>query len=372
MKTVPSASPADIAARLDALGAALPARGKVLIVPHDYPDPDAMASAGAVHLLLARRFGVRSQIVHSGLIARAENREMARHFRYRPKRLEDIRPPRGSLPAIFVDARPGSGNVTVPRWMKPVAVFDHHPVPHGAAPPPGLFIDIRPATGACVSLLSEYLAAAQITVPPWLAACMVYAIETETVDFTRGAAPADREAYLSLLPRASLRILGAIKHAPLPQMYFVLLREAISNARIFGRVAWSHLASVPQPEIVAEIADRLLRLQRITFSFCTAVHGETLVISMRTDRRHARSGAMLRAAIGKLGAAGGHDRMAAGTIPMAGLNDADRAALTDRIRRALLKRMEPRTAFRFDSEAFPSRPLAQTPADAPDSAPTTP
>ena len=357
-------TPEEIGERLVRLQAALPARGRVLIVPHDHPDPDALATAGALHLLLEKRFGLRSQIVHSGMVARAENREMARHFRYRLAGLDTMRVPRRSVPALFVDARPGSGNVTTPRWMKPVAVFDHHPVPHGWAPPPGAFSDIRPSIGACASLLQEYLAVSSIPVPSWLASCMVYAVGVETVDFTRGGSPVDREAILALLPRASLRILGAIKHAPLPPLYFTQLQEAIANARLYGRVVWSHLAEVPHPEIVPEIADRLARIERISFSFCTGFHGDSLVVSIRSNRRDARCGSIIRAAVGGLGPSGGHDRMAAASIPVGGMAPPDREALVERVRHSLLKRMERRSPSRSAPGTLPSRRLAPAATEA--------
>ncbi len=357
-------TPEEMNERMSRLEAALPGRGRVLIVTHDHPDPDALATAGALHLLLERRFGLRSRIVFSGIVARAENREMARHFRYRLAGLDAVRVPRRSVPAVFVDARPGSGNVTTPRWMKPVAVFDHHPVPRGWEAPPGAFVDIRPSVGACASLLHEYLAAAAIPVPSWLASCMVYAVGVETVDFTRGGSPVDRDAVLALLPRASLRVLGEIKHAPLPTLYFTQLQQAIANARLYGRVAWSHLAEVPHPEIVPEIADRLARIERISFSFCTGFHGDSLVVSVRSNRRDARCGSLVRAAVGGLGPAGGHDRMAAASIPAGGMDAVQREQLVDRIRHALLKRMEGRRSPRAAPGTLPARRLTPAAADA--------
>lgn len=363
MKSTRASTPEEMRERLSRLEAVLPGRGRVLIVTHDHPDPDALATAGALHLLLERRFGVRSRIVFSGMVARAENREMARHFRYRLAGLDSVRVPRRSLPAVFVDARPGSGNVTTPRWMKPVAVFDHHPVPRGWAPPSGAFVDIRPSIGACASLMHEYLAAAGVAVPSWLASCMVYAVGVETVDFTRGGSPVDRDAVLALLPRASLRVLGEIKHAPLPPLYFTQLQEAIANARLYGRVAWSHLAEVPHPEIVPEIADRLARIERISFSFCTGFHGDSLVVSVRSNRRDARCGSLVRAAVGGLGPSGGHDRMAAASIPVGGMDPAQREQLVERIRHSLLKRMEGRSPPRATPGTLPSRRLAPAVAD---------
>jgi len=46
---------------------------RILILPHNDPDPDAVASALALQYLLAERSNVASQIAYRGLIGRAEN-----------------------------------------------------------------------------------------------------------------------------------------------------------------------------------------------------------------------------------------------------------------------------------------------------------
>ncbi|MCX7818284.1 MAG: DHHA1 domain-containing protein [Kiritimatiellae bacterium] len=369
------ALPPTAAERLALLDRRLPRRGRLLIVPHDYPDPDALASAGALHLLLERRWHLPSRIVYTGAIARAENREMVRHFRHRLWPLESLHPPRRPAPVLLVDARPGSGNVTLAPWMRPIAVFDHHPLPHHPAAPLPPFADIRPHLGACTSILHEYLEAAGVEPPAWLAACMVYAIESETMDFTRGGAPEDRAAYLSLLPRASLRLRGLIRHAPLTADYFSLLREALANARVYGHTAWSHLAAVPNPEIVPEIADRLARLERVSYAFCTAFREDTLLVSIRSNRRNARCGAIIRAVVGRRGSGGGHDRLAAGAIPVPGLDAAQRTALLEQIRAQLLKMLAPRGRAPAAQGAARARALAgepSSPSTAPATAPATP
>lgn len=360
--------------RLEELAAVLPRHGRVLVVPHDYPDPDAMASAGAMHLLLEHRFRLHARIAFSGVVARAENREMLRHFRYKWWPMEDVRAPRrGTLPAVVVDAQPRAGNISLPRWSSPVAVFDHHPEGRGVREKVA-FVDIRPRTGACASMLHGYLAACDIPVPPWLAACMAYAISTETVDFTRGFTDLDRTAYLTLLQRANLRTLGAIVHAPLPALYYAQFKQAIDRARIRGRVAWSHLDDSPQPELVPQIADSLARIERISWTFCSGFHGDTLIVSMRSKRRDARCGSLLKRVFRGRGPAGGHDRMAAGSMSAAGLDAAAREALVEDIQHRILRQIERRggEAEKPDPGPPPSRPLAVPEGGPPPSPPAVP
>jgi c-di-AMP phosphodiesterase-like protein len=110
----------------------------------------------------------------------------------------------------------------------------------------------------------------------------------------------------------------------LPRAYFSHLQEAITNARRIGNVAWSHLRAVEQPEIIAEVADLLLRMEGTRWSFCTANLNGGLVISMRSSQRGARCSHILRSVIRGSGTSGGHHRMAAGYIRMEKLSPAQR------------------------------------------------
>jgi len=342
--------------RLEELRAALPPKGRVLIIPHDYPDPDALASAAAAHLLLDKHFGLHSRIVFTGMVSRAENREMLRHFRYKWQLLGQVRATKHRIPCIYVDTKPRAGNVTMPSFGKPVAVFDHHPLTR-RNPLGGIFVDVRAGAGASVTILNEYLVAAGIAVPKWLAAVMAYGIATETLDLSRNCTPEDMQAYTALLSRANMSILGEIRHASLPPTYYAQLQEAIANAQVYGRVAWTHLRAVAQPEIVAEVADLLARMERTTWSFCTAWQGDALLISLRSSQKGARCGQLLKRVVRRQGSAGGHHWMAAGALNMEGVPDPEREARRDALVRALLSGIERRPLAGGEPIELVARPL---------------
>lgn len=327
---------------LENLAKVLPARGPVLIIPHDYPDPDALAAAAAVQLLLAQRYQLHGKIVYSGIVSRAENKEMIRHFKYGLTLTQQWRAGRDKQPAIFVDTAPWHGNVTRLPALKPIAVFDHHH--HGRyKAPANMLIDINPAFGATSTRLWEYLYVANIQIPKWLAAIMAYAITTETIDFIRHASERDITAYTVLLNQCNLKILGQIKNASVPRAYYSYLAEAVTNAQTYGRVIWTHLANVKQPEIVAEIADLLLRLERITWAFCTGFTDDRLIISIRSEPVNPHCGKLLRALIGRQeGSAGGHEQAAAGYIEVAALSAAERLQRRAALETKLLSKIEGR------------------------------
>lgn len=357
-------SQSDLIQALDALGAVLPSRGRVYILPHNYPDPDALASAAGVHLLLAKRYRLTGQIVFSGEVSRAENRELLRQFKYPWRVWDQESRPRRETPCVLVDTSPWSGNVTLPDFVRPVAVIDHHPVRRRRKGESQLFLDIRVGTGATCTMIYEYLAASEIPIPRWLATVMTYAIASETLDLSRDSTPQDLEAYVALLSRANLSNLGRMRHAPLPRTYYAHLQAAMENAQVYGRVAWTFLPKVQMPEIVAEVADLLHRLERVTWAFCIAFFQDRLLVSIRSSDPRARCGRLLKKHVGRAGSAGGHHHMAAGNIDMTGMDATARAALRDDLIQGLVIAIERRSARTGAGEEEPivAQPLVEPPS----------
>jgi nanoRNase/pAp phosphatase (c-di-AMP/oligoRNAs hydrolase) len=324
--------------RLEQLGAVLPRGHRVLIIPHDFPDPDALAAASALHVLLDKKFGMHSQIAFSGEVSRAENKELLRRLCCRWHRLSDLNNKGAGMYCILVDTAPWSRNVTLPRGAKVLAVLDHHEHRVSSAKQPP-FCDIRAGTGATTTIAFEYLKAAGLEPPRWLAAIMAYAIVSETLDLSRETATDDLRAYSELVAHADLRVVGKIRHAPLVRSYYARLQEALSEARVLGSVVWTHLSHIEQPEIVAEVADLLLRMEGARWSFCTAHMSGRIFVSIRSNKAGARCSRILRSAIGRNGAAGGHDQMAAGYLEVGSATGFDREEKRMDLARTLVRHM---------------------------------
>jgi len=341
--------------RLELLGSVIPRKRRLFIMPHDFPDPDALASAAAMHLLLDKRFGIHSQIVFNGTVSRAENKELLRRLRYKWSQTNALTPPCRPVFSILVDTAPWSANITIPSFVRPVAMIDHHCHTRGQVHR-DLYADIRSEAGATTTIMHEYLKAAQITPPRWLAAIMAYAISSETRDLSREYESADVQAYLELAARADLKVVGKIRHAPLPRSYFTLLQEALTNARKYDKAAWSHLSAITQPEIVAEVADLLLRMEGLRWSFCTAYVNDGLFVSLRSNQAGARCSRLLRAVIGRKGSSGGHDSMAAGFLDLKGVSEAERSDRRQAMVGAILGKIFKKAPVEFDKIEQLSQP----------------
>ena len=70
----------EIQRKLDALTTVVKDEDRVLILMHDNPDPDAIASALGLQYLLEHIANRPSLISYAGIVGRAENRAMLKHL----------------------------------------------------------------------------------------------------------------------------------------------------------------------------------------------------------------------------------------------------------------------------------------------------
>jgi nanoRNase/pAp phosphatase (c-di-AMP/oligoRNAs hydrolase) len=309
-------------------------RGRWLVLTHDHPDPDALASAVAMTRLLRGAFGRRATAAYGGIIGRAENREMVRTLKLRLSHVRHLQLNRFQH-FVLVDTQPHTGNNQLPPKVVPAIVLDHHPRRPATKGVP--YPDIRPEYGATATLVAEYLLASGLRVTSHEATALVYAIRTETRDFGREASGPDKRVYDLLLPQVRKEDLARIQHPRLPLSYFALLHRALERLHGMENLVISHLGPVPQPDIVPEIADLLLRLEGKAWALCTGRHGDRLYLSLRTTNGRADAGRLMRRLVGANGRGGGHGTMAGGWVPAATEEERQQLRLSERMATALRK-----------------------------------
>src|SRR5258708_6920294 len=298
--------------------------GRWLVLTHDNPAPDALASAVLLCSLLRRAFKQRATAAYGGIVGRAENREMVRSLHLKISHIRHLSLKRYQRFAL-VDTQPRTGNNQLPAELQPDVVIDHHPV-RKATLAAG-FLDIRPTYGATATLLGEYLLAAGIRPTHGLATALMSAIRSETQDFPREFAGPDKAIYDELFPLANHHLLARIQNPRLPPSYFGNLHEALERLESVDSLILSHLGAVEQPDIVPELADLLVRMDGKTWSLVTGTYGDRLYLSIRTTNPRADAGALMRRLIGRGGKGGGHGRTAGGWIDAAKLGPPERLRL---------------------------------------------
>lgn len=286
-------------------------KGKIIIIVHDNPDPDCLASAMALQHLFMMKLNRDSTITFSGMIGRSENIAMAKELQIplTPLGIVDLK---DYQVVCMLDTQPGTGNNSLPEQTRVDIVIDHHPLRESTKV--CRWVDVRSDYGATATILYEYLLAQNVSISTKLATAIYYAIKSETQDLGREANLPDKEAYLRLFPLANKRLLFEITYPKLPVEYFLTIGHALANARIYEKALIADLKDVVFPEVVAEMADFLLRLENIETVLCIGHYSTELVLSMRTERHDLNAGEIIKKVVYGLGKAGGHGMMSGGKI----------------------------------------------------------
>lgn len=292
---------------------------RCLIVTHDNPDPDAIASGWALHCLITEKLGLPTRFVAGGAIVRAENRHMVELLQP-PLDLVDRIHAEPHTATILVDCGPGARNHLLTREsVAPMAVIDHHL--NGTNGARLVFKDIRPRVAAAASIAAGYLREQRIEPGEKLATAMQYAIRTETTGCECRHSRLDRSAILWLTARAEPELLAEIENAPLSREYFGDLVLAMQGTFLYANAAFCLLPRAHCAEIVGEVADLLIRCQGVQRVFCGAVAGSDLIVSTRTRGETDNAAKLLQKTLDGIGFGGGHVHRAGGKIPgVAGRN----------------------------------------------------
>ena len=305
----------------------------VAVFVHNNPDPDALASAFGLRILLKKLGFTRVRgIYFSGLIGRAENREMIRLLKIHLTPTEKARRYE-KWQTVLVDCQPYTGNLTLPEGLKPTAVIDHHPLRKKTTRLP--FYDVRPQYGACSTIIAEYFQAAGVPVPGDAATGFCYGISSETRRLARDGSAADRTAYLHLLSLASFKRLSQIEYSRLSREFIDHLSKVLLKAFYCKNFACALLDDIPYPDFPAEMADFLLRIRGISWSLCLGQHGDTLYVSIRSTNPRAEASSLIRRILPRQGKSGGHGMVAGGQVR---IDCADPARLMG-LKRSILDKM---------------------------------
>ena len=295
---------------LTSLLQALDRPGPLVILPHDNPDPDSLASAAALKFMAATLIKREAHIVLGGIVGRAENRAMLTYLNITLVPVSEVRFG-GDTQVVLVDTQPGRTNNSLPDGIVPAAVIDHHPAYDTY---PGVaFLDLRDQYGATSTILTEYLRESKLVPEAKIATALFYGIAAETQDLGREATAADIEASHFLYPYTNKRRLAKIENARVPREYFRVFREGIERATLYDRVVVSMLGEVQYPDMVAELADFLLRLDQVEWAAAIGTFGTCLHCSIRTIDREVNAGDLLQRVLGSR-SAGGHDMIAGGRL----------------------------------------------------------
>jgi nanoRNase/pAp phosphatase (c-di-AMP/oligoRNAs hydrolase) len=292
-----------------------PTLSSLLILTHDFPDPDALATAFALQHLLQQGFGVESKIAYGGVIGRVENRAMVTALKIPARRFKrtDLRPGR---PVALVDTQPAFQNNAFPRNRRATIVIDQHA---SDKPVSADLAIVDTGCGATCVIVAQALRLKGIEIPTRVATALAYGILSDTLDLYRATRSDVVQTYLSVLHHSDMKVLARIQNPDRSKSFFVTLGRCIREAMVFRHLVVAHLGNIANPDLVSQMAEFLLTYDKIKWSVCTGRYKGRLHVSLRTTVQETNAGEILRDVFESRKDAGGHKAIAGGSI-IVGLN----------------------------------------------------
>ena len=313
-------------------------RKRLLVLTHTNPDPDSIGSAMGLRHLAEELLGMETCFGLVGRVMRAENKAMVRSLGISLTPLEEVDLDSFDCTAL-VDTQPGFGHTSLPDGRQIDIVLDHHVPPENSPELPIAFHDVRTGVGATSSIVTSYLMKLEATLPKEVATALFYGIRTDTADLSRNASPIDFAAYEYLMPRIDRQALAEITSPDLPLIYYKALRDALNNIRIFDCVVLCSLGKIRSPEMVAEVADLLVRLEGKQAVFCGGTVDQTYYVSVRSELNGRNAWQLIRDALDGEGSFGGHGAIAGGSVPLPDDTSRTVKRLERRLERNVLRSM---------------------------------
>jgi nanoRNase/pAp phosphatase (c-di-AMP/oligoRNAs hydrolase) len=300
---------------------------RVLILLHNDPDPDALASGLALRNLL-RRTKTTAIIGAMQGVTRPENLRMANMLDIH---VEQITPSSfsGFDRIATVDVQPHYFGGLLDRAD---LVIDHHPEHPGYS---AVYKDIRADYGSTSTILTEHLRAVDVNISERTATAMLYAIKSDTLFFARHTNRVDLEAFTFLYPLADAALIRKMEGAEITLERLEYVTRAGHDGILRDQVFTAFIGEAPREDFIPYTADFFLQLEDVKWTIIGGVVGTTLVVSVRNLGYSRNAGEFVKRWFADIGSAGGHRAMAKAVVPIehfrAKYGDLDGPALTARL-----------------------------------------
>ena len=328
---------------------------EVAIFLQDNPDPDAIAS-GLTLKRICKFCDVESSIYYGGTISHQKNRALVNLLDINliniKTKEEVMKAVKSAGKIALIEASIPSKNNILPLEVTPNLIFDHHQMDISSVK--GDFVDIQPDIGATATMMTKYIRQLNIKPDISLATALLYGIRTDTKEFTRNTTLDDFEAAGYLSPLVDTTVMSQLEFPPMRLETLDIIGRAIRNKRIRGSYLVSFVEFISDRDALPQAAEMMLQLEGVYTVLVFGINGDKVQLSARSSDTRVNLGLILQSAFGELNS-GGHATMAAGSINLGILGDAnDRTSLLKVTSDAIRKKFFSAVGAEFEQETIPS------------------
>ena len=281
----------------------------VYIQTHNFPDPDAIATAFGLQKLL-EEYGITSSLCYDGRIDKLSASKMLDTFQIQLLPYECLTADmKETDPIICVDTQKHAGNIT-DFVGDEVACIDHHPT---FVPIEYRYQDVR-ITGACATLIAEYYALLGKTPGKDVATALLYGMKMDTLQFTRGVTELDIQMFGFLFPCCDQETLAALERNNMEFADLKAYGTAIQNIELYDKTGFSCVPFPCPDALIAILSDFILTLIEVEVAVVASFREDGVKLSVRSEDPNVHAGDLLHEALRDIGSGGGHAFMGGGFI----------------------------------------------------------
>lgn len=289
-------------------------RRHVYIQMHNFPDPDAIASAFGLQELL-KYCGIESTICYKGTIERYSTERMRQMLRIKLENIENLSDRlTEDDEVILVDAQKGNSNIINIKGDEIICI-DHHPTFEKYE---YRFADIRPEVGACASIIAQYFIENNIPMNKRIATALTFGIRMDTKNLSRGVSKLDMEMLYQMFDWCDQDMIHSLENSNLYFEDLMAYSRAISSIQVYANISFADTGKDCPEGLIASVSDFMLALVEVTFSIVYSRKRDGIKLSVRSEWPELDAGKIISRALDGIGNGGGHAAMAGGFVPFKG------------------------------------------------------
>lgn len=281
---------------------------KTYLQTHNFPDPDAIASAFGMQQFL-KKYGIETSLCYCGKIDKMSTKKMLTEFGINIKPYEEITDMREEDYIVTIDGQKNNSNFTDLPGDE-VACIDHHPI---FAEYEYKYSDIR-IVGSCSTLVTEYYVKSGTVMDKNVASALMYGLRTDTASLTRGVTDLDIEMFSYLYKYADNDKITKFYINNMEMSDLKAYGAAIENISVINGIAFAHIPFDCNDALIAMISDFMLSLNEVDACIVYANRDGGYKMSVRSQNDNIHAGRITARALKGIGDGGGHAAMAGGII----------------------------------------------------------